>query len=64
MHVYTYLQIHPDIAVRREIDRLPVLCENYENGCGWTGKLKEHEVGSTKGWDLRAQAELWLGQVQ
>ncbi|XP_019858615.1 PREDICTED: TNF receptor-associated factor 2-like isoform X2 [Amphimedon queenslandica] len=36
-------EIHPDIAVRREIDRLPVLCENYENGCDWTGKLKDHE---------------------
>ncbi|XP_019858616.1 PREDICTED: TNF receptor-associated factor 2-like [Amphimedon queenslandica] len=36
-------EIHPDIAVRREIDRLLVLCENYENGCDWTGKLKNHE---------------------
>uniref|UniRef100_A0A1X7TY09 TRAF-type domain-containing protein n=1 Tax=Amphimedon queenslandica TaxID=400682 RepID=A0A1X7TY09_AMPQE len=36
----------PDKAVRREIDRLPVLCENYENGCDWTGKLRDHEVGS------------------
>ncbi|XP_019855421.1 PREDICTED: TNF receptor-associated factor 2-like [Amphimedon queenslandica] len=34
---------HPDIAVRREIDKLPVLCENYENGCEWTGTLKDHE---------------------
>ena len=42
--MFIYPQTHPDIAVRREIDKLPVYCENHENGCQWTGTLKDHEV--------------------
>ena len=38
------VQIHPDIAVRREVERLPVKCANHKSGCPWTGKLKDHEV--------------------
>ena len=42
---YLYnVQIHPDIAVRREVERLPVKCANHKSGCPWTGKLKDHEV--------------------
>ena len=43
-YMFIYPQTHPDIAVRREIDKLPVYCENHENGCQWTGSLKDHEV--------------------
>jgi phage FluMu protein Com len=37
-------EIHPDIAVRREVERLPVKCMNSEEGCPWVGKLKDHET--------------------
>ena len=43
--IYLYnVQIHPDIAVRREVERLPVKCANNKSGCPWTGRLKDHEV--------------------
>ena len=37
-------QYHPDVAVRKEIDRLMVKCANHELGCSWEGTVKEHEV--------------------
>ena len=34
----------PDSAVRREIEKLKVVCENAASGCNWTGALKDHSV--------------------
>ena len=42
-----YQQCHPDVAVRKEIDKLVVRCANYREdgeGCAWEGTLKTHEV--------------------
>ena len=44
-YFFLLLQYHPDKAVRREVDKIPVKCKNQELGCAWTGTLVEHEVG-------------------
>ena len=38
------LQYHPDVAVRKEVDKLVIKCALHEKGCTWTGSLKDHEV--------------------
>ena len=40
------MQYHVDKAVRRDVDKVPVVCENEELGCGWSGTLASHEVTS------------------
>ena len=37
-------QFHPDVAVRKEVDKLVVKCALHEQGCPWQGSLKDHEV--------------------
>ncbi len=38
------LQYFPDRFVRKEISNLKVRCYGHDNGCSWTGKLKDYEV--------------------
>lgn len=38
------VQYHPDVAVRKEVDKLVVKCALHEKGCPWKGSLKDHEV--------------------
>ncbi|KAL4219806.1 hypothetical protein ACF0H5_020218 [Mactra antiquata] len=41
---FNYLEeIFPDIATRREILSLEVYCNQHENGCSWTGELRNYE---------------------
>ena len=35
---------YPDKFADREIWELLVVCENKENGCNWTDRLKQFEV--------------------
>jgi len=35
------LQPWPDHAIKKEIDRLLVKCNNHEVGCGWKGLFKD-----------------------
>ncbi len=39
-----FFQYFPDRFVRKEILNLKVKCLGHDNGCGWTGKLKDYEV--------------------
>ena len=35
------LQVYHDNAIKREILGLEVKCQNYSQGCTWTGELRE-----------------------
>jgi len=37
-------QIWSDVAVKKEISKLPLLCQNRINGCEWTGSFEEYIV--------------------
>lgn len=34
---------HPDKAVRKEVEKIPVKCSNHRVGCEWRGSLVDHE---------------------
>ena len=42
------LQIHSDVAVKKEIGNLRVKCENYKAGCDWKGLFKQMKVCSNQ----------------
>jgi hypothetical protein len=38
------LQLFSDVAMQREILSLVIKCRNHDNGCSWTGELRDEEV--------------------
>ena len=44
MQSYFNFQLFPDVAVRREILSLTVICNNHAEGCEWHGELRNLEV--------------------
>ena len=39
-----FIQTWPDCAVRKEIEKLQVTCENAEYGCDWQGLFRRFLV--------------------
>ena len=44
LYIYSYMQCYPDMANRKEISKVKILCNNCEVGCEWTGIIKDLEV--------------------
>lgn len=44
--VHVHLQIYPDPELEQQILALPIRCIHSEEGCRWTGQMKQLQVSS------------------